>query len=255
MKPSNKILIIDDDNEIVTLVSDLLKKHGYSTDCAETAEQGMKKLRLKPDLILLDIMLPDGDGVDLCRQIRSQCDIPVIMITAVDSDIKRILGYEFGACQYITKPFNPDLLVAQVKSVFNIKRTPKKVNSRYICFGPWRLDIYERTLFDRDMVTVELSRAEYDLLMLLIENARRVVTRDQITKTMHNRNYDGMDRSVDITIGRLRKKVEQDTSHPRLVKTVHSSGYILTTDVYHTDSLTDEIHYTENSDSTEVKQF
>lgn len=243
MKSTNKILIIDDDKEILSLVSDLLKKHGYKIDCAETAEQGLKKIQLKPDLILLDIMLPDGDGVDVCRQIRSQCDIPVIMLTAVDNDIKRILGYEFGACQYIIKPFNPDLLVAQIKSVFNIKRTPKKSNSRYICFGPWRLDIYERTLFDRDMVTVELSRAEYDLLMLLIENARRVVTRDQITKTMHNRNYDGMDRSVDITIGRLRKKVEENTAHPRLVKTVHSSGYILTTDVHYADNLTDEIPY------------
>ncbi|WP_440615197.1 response regulator transcription factor [Cysteiniphilum sp. 6C5] len=251
MKNTNKILIIDDDKEILSLVSDLLKKHGYKTECAETAEQGLKKLQSKPDLILLDIMLPDGDGVDLCRQIRSQCDIPVIMLTAVDSDIKRILGYEFGACQYITKPFNPDLLVAQIKSVFNIKRTPKKINSRYICFGPWRLDIYERTLFDRDMVTVELSRAEYDLLMLLIENARRVVSRDQITKSMHNRHYDGIDRSVDITIGRLRKKVEQNTAQPRLVKTVHSTGYILTTDVHYTDSLTDDF----SSELSEMNHF
>lgn len=252
MKNTNKILIIDDDKEILSLVSDLLKKHGYKTECAETAEQGLRKVQLQPDLILLDIMLPDGDGVDLCRQIRSQCDIPVIMLTAVDNDIKRILGYEFGACQYITKPFNPDLLIAQIKSMLNIQRKPKKLNSRYICFGPWRLDIYERTLFDRDMVTVELSRAEYDLLMLLIENARRVVTRDQITKAMHNRNYDGMDRSVDITIGRLRKKVEESTSHPRLVKTVHSSGYILTADVYYTNSLKEELPYMENSGLSEV---
>lgn len=239
MKVTNKILIIDDDKEIVALITELLKKHGYNIDSAQNAEQGIKSLRFKPDLILLDIILPDGDGVEVCRQICDQCDTPVILLSAIDSDIKRILGYEFGACQYITKPFNSDLLLAQIKSIFNIKRVAKKLDTRYVCFGPWRLDIYERTLIDKNMVTVELSRTEYDLLMLLIYNARQVVSRDQVTRAMHNRAYDGLDRTFDITVGRLRKKIEKDSAIPRLIKTVHSTGYILTTEIFYVESLTE----------------
>ena len=231
------ILFVDDDAEILGYLSSIFEKNGYVVSTAKTVSETFDKIKNKPDIIVLDVMLPDGDGVDLCRKIREKHDIPVIILSAVDNDMKKVLSYEFGAYQYTTKPCNAEVLMAQVKSTLKFANNQVRTKTRYIQFDQWTLDIYERNLVNKENVIIELSKSEYDLIMILIENNCQIVSRDEITKSIYNRPYSGYDRVVDITIGRLRKKIELNTSQPKIIKTVHNLGYIMTTDVFYVDSL------------------
>lgn len=243
---SNQVLIVDDDHEMVALVKKLLKDNGFLVTSANSLSQALTILNQKvPDIILLDVMLPDGNGIDACLQIQKTYNIPIIMLTAVDNDVKKILSYELGACQYITKPFNSDVLVAQIKSAlrqFSLV-TEENRNKRYVHFNAWILDLYDRYLINIDGVSTELSNTEYDLLRMLIDSNRKIVSRNDVTQALFRREYDGSDRAVDIIVGRLRKKIEKDTASPQLIKTVHGYGYIMLADIYYSDQkLLDEKH-------------
>ncbi|WP_440993262.1 response regulator transcription factor [Cysteiniphilum litorale] len=234
----NKVLIVDDDHEMVELLQKLLKNNGFSVSFAHSLSGALTILNKKvPDIILLDVMLPDGNGIDACQQIQRNYNIPIIMLTALDSDVKKILSYELGACQYITKPFNSDVLVAQIKSALRQFSfvTEENRNKRYVHFGHLVLDLYDRYLINAQGVSIELSNTEYDLLRLLIDSNRKILSRNDVTKALFRREYDGSDRAVDIIVGRLRKKVEEDTANPKIIKTVHGYGYIMLADIYYSD--------------------
>ncbi|WP_116963570.1 response regulator transcription factor [Fastidiosibacter lacustris] len=243
------VLIVDDDNEMITLLKNLLINNAYLVDTAKSLSEALSILLKKiPDIIILDVMLPDGNGIDICRQIRSQHNIPIIMLTAIDSDTKKILSYEFGACQYITKPFNAEVLLAQIKSALRTYSVDYKdaSNKRYIHFENLVLDFFDRVLIDQNGISIELSNSEYDLLKILIENNRNIISRDDVTRAIYNREYDGCDRAVDVVIGRLRKKVEKDTANPKIIKTIHGVGYIMVADVHYSDTILRQNTYDEN---------
>ncbi|WP_119344534.1 response regulator [Facilibium subflavum] len=236
---ARRILVVDDDKQMLHLLKSLLMENGFIVLTAESLSETSKILAESPlpDLIILDLMLPDGNGIDACQQITQQYHIPIIMLTAVDNDVKKILSYELGACQYITKPFNADVLVAQVKSVVRQLFVTGKnsLRKRYVHFQNWILDIYDRYLINPSDISIELSGSEYEVLTLLLESNRNIVSRNQITTKIFKRKYDGIDRSVDVIIGRLRKKIEKNTAEPKIIKTIHGLGYIMLVDIIYSN--------------------
>lgn len=234
----NHILIIDDDKEITTLISDYLTRHGYKTTCAYHGNQLTHLLRENNfDLIILDIMLPGTDGLNLCKLIRQNYDIPIFMLSAADSTADRVAGLELGADDYITKPFSARELLARVKA--QLRRTNGELNQnskrispmKRIMFANWQLDRETHCLIDEDEIAISLSKREYDLLLIFLENPGRILSRDQLMDYLYGKDCDPMDRSIDVLIGRLRKKIEMDPRNPLLLITIRGGGYQLKTPV------------------------
>lgn len=227
------ILIVDDDIEIRTLLGNFLKQYGYrvslATDGADMFRI-LKKEKNNVDLIILDVMLPGEDGLSLCRTLRKTTSIPIIMVTAVSEETDRIIGLELGADDYIAKPFNPRELLARIKAV--LRRTHEYAEedkeSRVVQFADWTLDMAARRLFTRDNMEVSLSSGEYELLVTFIEHPRRVLSRDQLMDYTRNREAMPFDRSIDIQVSRLRRKIEPDPKNPTIIKTVRNGGYMFT---------------------------
>jgi two-component system, OmpR family, response regulator len=189
------------------------------------------------DLIVLDLMMPGEDGLALCRRLRAQPGpsgaIPIIMLTAMGEETDRIVGLEMGADDYLPKPFNPRELLARVKAVLRratglpVGSSAEPVN-RGMTFEGWRLDIAKRELWSPDKVLVQLSAGEFDLLVAFAEHPQRVLTRDQLLDLARGRSAMPFDRSIDVQVSRLRRKIEPDPKEPTLIKTVRSGGYIFT---------------------------
>jgi two-component system OmpR family response regulator len=232
------ILIVDDHREIRGLVSRLLTKEGFRVSTAADGRAMRKMLAdSRIDLILLDLMLPGEDGLALCRTLRAESKIPIIMLTAKGDEVDRVVGLEMGADDYLPKPFGGRELVARIKAV--LRRSPDKSAAprerrpkRYR-FDRWRLDTGARELLRDDRVTVPLSTGEYDLLLALVERPQRVLNRDQLLDLARGRTAAGLDRSIDTQVSRLRKKLELDPGEPRIIKTVWGGGYMFTPDVTH----------------------
>lgn len=226
------ILIVDDDQEIRSLLGDFLSQYGYHISLANDGTEMFPILdHEKVDLIVLDFMLPGEDGTVLCRKVRETSSIPIIMLTAVGTETDRILGLEMGADDYLAKPFNPRELLARIKAVF--RRTTETAGihtskTGIYHFAGWRLETGSRSLYSPDEVEVTISAGEYDLLLALVENAQRVLSRDQLLDITKNREAGPFDRSVDVQISRLRHKMEADPKNPHLIKTVRGGGYMLT---------------------------
>ena len=220
---SKRILLVDDDSEILQLLSDFFTKRGYKVSVAKDFEGALSAMDEQPDIAILDVMLSDGNGMDLCRIIREQHSTPIIMLTAVESDINRVMAYELGAVHYNTKPINTEVLLAQVRAALRKKQLQYgQHQGRYIKFGPWKLDIIKRSLINKQGESRSLSTVEYQVLIFLIEKNCQAVSREEITSEVYNRTYSGFDRSVDITIARIRKKLETNkatsgrrTKHPK----------------------------------------
>jgi len=226
------ILLVDDDNEILQLLSEFFIKRGYQVSVAKDFDHALLAMDQKPDIAILDVMLSDGNGMDLCRIIREQHSIPIIMLTAVESDINRVMAYELGAMHYNTKPINTEVLLAQVRAALRKKQLQYgQHQGRYIKFGPWKLDIIERSLINNEGESRSLSTVEYQVLMFLIEKNCQAVSREEIISEVYNRTYSGFDRSVDITIARIRKKLETESHSPKFIKTIHNVGYIFTLNI------------------------
>lgn len=232
MQSGSHILIVDDHREIRDLVSRALTKEGFRVSTAADG-RAMQKVMAdgRIDLILLDLMLPGEDGLSLCRSLRAESNIPIIMLTAKGEEVDRVIGLEMGADDYLPKPFGSRELIARIKAVLRrsqgLKEEPEQKPKSYH-FGRWGLDTGARALLRDDGVTVPLSTGEYDLLIALVERPQRVLNRDQLLDLARGRSSAGLDRSIDTQVSRLRKKLEIDPSDPQLIKTVWGGGYIFT---------------------------
>jgi len=236
METSPHILIVDDHKEIRELVAKFLTKDGFRATTASDGKDMQKALgESKIDLIVLDLMLPGDDGLTLCRQLRSESAIPVIILTAKDEEIDRILGLEMGADDYVTKPFSSRELVARIKAVLRrtqaLSSTPEVTDGENLYFAGWKLDMAKRELVSTDNVIIPLSTGEYDLLHAFISHPQRVLNRDQLLDIARGRTASVYDRSIDTQVSRLRRKIEQDPKDPVIIKTVWGGGYIFTASV------------------------
>jgi two-component system OmpR family response regulator len=239
MEKTDHILIIDDDEEIRELLGQYLEKHGFRVSTGASGRQMRAVLAAQTiDMIVLDLMLPGEDGLALCRSLHADgaTPLPILMLTAKNEEADRILGLEMGADDYLTKPFATRELLARIRAVLRRARmVPANVqlgeSAQLLHFGDWRLDTHARHLLDADGIMVALSGAEYRLLRVLLEHPRRVLTRDQLLGLTQGREADVFDRSIDILVSRLRKRLRDDSREPRLIRTLRNEGYIFSADV------------------------
>jgi two-component system OmpR family response regulator len=227
------ILIVDDHREIRDLVGRALAKDGFRVSTAADG-RAMRKVMTdgRIDLVLLDLMLPGEDGLSLCRALRAESNIPIIMLTAKGDEIDRVIGLELGADDYLPKPFGSRELIARIKAV--LRRSRDRMTSlatdrpkRYR-FDRWQLDTGARELLRDDGVTIPLSTGEFDLLMVMVERPQRVLSREQLLDLAGRRSANVLDRSIDTQVSRLRKKLEIDAGDPKIIKTVWGGGYMFT---------------------------
>lgn len=229
------ILVVDDDREIRDLLPRFLRKHGYRVSAAADGRDMRKALESgRFDLVVLDVMLPGEDGLALCRWLRSTSAMPVIMLTAVGEETDRIIGLEMGADDYLAKPFNPRELLARIRAVLRraeAAAAAPDVARGTITFEGWRLDTERRELYRPDGALVPLTSGEYDLLVALVERPHRVLTRDQLLDITRGRETVPFDRSIDVQISRLRRKIEDHPREPARIKTVRGGGYVFAPEV------------------------
>ena len=218
------ILIIDDDAKLNELLSDFLKGFGFDVITATRPAEGLKKLKqAAPDLVVLDIMLPDMDGFDVCRTIRQTSNLPIIMLTARGEITDKVVGLELGADDYLAKPFEPRELVARIQSV--LRRTRRLEDTRSLSFNRLSIDPGTQMVL-LDGIPVDLTTNEFRALVLLAANAGKVLNRDQILQELRGIDCDAFNRSVDITVSRLRQKLQDDPKSPEFIKTVWGTGYV-----------------------------
>ncbi|MFB9952363.1 response regulator [Rhizobium puerariae] len=228
------ILIVDDDPRIRQMLTRYFEGEGYSVSTAADGAEMKSQLRQKAiDIILLDLSLPGGqDGLDLAREIRSQSDVPIMMLTGRDDVVDRIIGIEIGADDYIAKPFHLREVHARLKSILRRRQpsAPKaEVNEdRVIRFEGWTLNLSRRQLLASDGNDIELTTGEFDMLTAFLQNAGRVLTRDFLMDSTRGRQLEAFDRTIDAQIVRLRRKIEADARNPQLIKAVRGVGYIFT---------------------------
>jgi two-component system response regulator VicR len=224
-------LVVDDEKPIADILQFNLQKEGYEVICAYDGEEALQKVEeVMPDLILLDIMLPQKDGMEVCREVRKKYDMPIIMLTAKDSEIDKVLGLELGADDYVTKPFSTRELLARVKA--NLRRhsqaaAQEDVNdTNEIIIGSLviRPDAY---IVLKRGETIELTHREFELLHYLAKHIGQVMTREHLLQTVWGYDYYGDVRTVDVTVRRLREKIEDNPSHPSWIVTRRGVGYYL----------------------------
>jgi two-component system, OmpR family, alkaline phosphatase synthesis response regulator PhoP len=219
-----KILIVDDEKNIVELIKFHLKKENYRVIEAYKGKDALDLYRKeKPDLIILDVMLPDMGGFEVCKTIRKESRVPIIMLTAKGEEIDKILGFELGADDYITKPFSPRELLARIKAVLKRTRT-SNIDTNQIQVGPFKINVNKREIYKNDKL-LELKPKEFDLLKLFITNPGRVFTRQYLLEQIWGYDYLGDTRTVDVHIRRLRQKIEDNDKNATYIKTVHGVGY------------------------------
>jgi two-component system OmpR family response regulator len=216
-----RILCVEDDREIAALLTELLQEHGFAPRfVASAAAMNDVLQREQVDLIMLDLMLPDEDGMSICRRLRQVSTVPIIMVTAKGEDIDRILGLELGADDYVVKPFNPRELVARIRALLRRSQLhPAVIAARQ---APMR------TLFDPDRVKITLTSAEFDILLAFCRNAGRVLSREQLIELAHGGQAGPVERSIDVHISRIRQKIEPGAKSWSLIKTVRLGGYVFT---------------------------
>jgi two-component system phosphate regulon response regulator OmpR len=224
-----RVLIVEDDRQVRETVADYLESQGYRVEQAGDGDAMRKAVSKEiPELVLLDVRLPGEDGIALARWLREHHDVPIIMVTAAGEVIDRVVGLEVGADDYIAKPFDLRELLARIKSVMRRTARPAAAGaaSRRVSFGPCTLDLDRHQLLGRDGEEIPLTGMEFDLLRAFAEHPNRVLSRDQLLTLTRNREWEPFDRSIDIRIARLRRKIEADPDKPRTIKTVRGSGYI-----------------------------
>jgi two-component system OmpR family response regulator len=226
------LLVVDDDREIRKLLMEYLEQAGYRVSAVADGKAMRRMLDAhRVDLVILDLMLPGEDGLALCRDLRARSNLPVLMLTARGTEVDRIVGLEMGADDYLAKPFNPRELLARIKSILRRAQSlPPNLEAEDIAafrFADWTLDVGARHLVAPDGLVVPLSGAEYRLLRVLLEHAQCVLSRDQLLELANGREAILFDRSIDVLVGRLRKRLRDDGREPHLVKTVRGEGYVL----------------------------
>ncbi|WP_381404524.1 response regulator [Staphylococcus epidermidis] len=230
---SQKILVVDDEQSIVTLLKYNLETAGYIVEVAYDGEEALKKVETEqPELIVLDVMLPKKDGIEVCKTIRSDKNlVPILMLTAKDDEFDRVLGLELGADDYMTKPFSPREVVARVKAILRrsqfVNEIEKEdVDDEDIIIGSVRIRPEFFEVYKEDEL-LELTPKEFELLLYLIERQGRVITREHMLNSVWNYEFAGDSRIVDVHISHLRDKLEENPKQPKLIKTVRGLGYKL----------------------------
>jgi two-component system, OmpR family, response regulator len=236
VKVAPHLLIVDDDRELCSLLSKFMTQHGYRISFAHSGKEMESVIATsRIDLVILDLMLPGDGGLVLCRRLRESNTIPIIMLTAMGDEIDRIIGLEMGADDYVVKAANPRELLARVRAV--LRRTSSSGTGaptdqkRVLEFAGWRLDVTHRQLFSSKKALVPLRAGEFELLLAFAERPRRVLSRDQLLDLARGRSASPFDRSIDVQVSRLRRKIEPDPKAPTLIKTVRSGGYLLAANV------------------------
>jgi two-component system phosphate regulon response regulator OmpR len=235
MADAGCVLIVDDDASIREMLAEYLGSHGFVTAQAGDGDAMRVEIeRATPDVVLLDLRLPREDGIALARYLRERYDVGIIMVTGAGEVVDRIVGLEVGADDYVTKPFDPRELLARVKSV--LRRTQARPGAGTeaagaaaaprVRFGRCRLDLASRQLFDGDGREIPITAMEFDLLKVFADHPGKALSRDRILTLTKNREWDPYDRSIDIRIARLRRKVEADPEHPVVIRTMRGVGYM-----------------------------
>ena len=232
------ILVVDDDREIRDLLSRFLEKQGMRVSAARDAREARRLWPMgRYHIVVLDLMMPGESGLDFARWLRSQSNVPILMLTAMAEETDRIVGLELGADDYVQKPFNPRELLARIRAI--LRRTigegqALEADSRPIQFAGWTLEPGRRRLLNPDGAEVPLTGGEFELLAALVERPNRILTRDMLMDLLRGRQAGPFDRAIDVAVSRLRRKLEDDGRNPNLIKTVRGGGYVLSTTVERT---------------------
>jgi DNA-binding response OmpR family regulator len=235
LNPYHTILLVEDDVRLSALVVEYLQKNGLKVETEFRGDTAVQRiLELKPDLVVLDLMLPGLDGFEVCKQVRTDFDGPILMLTARDEDIDQVVGLEIGADDYVVKPAPPRLLLARIRALLrrassNIEESKINAEKQTLEFDDLKITRNSRTV-SRDETVIEFTTTEFDLLWLLASNAGNILSRNQISETLTGIEYDGLDRSIDIRISRLRKLLQDDPTKPKGIKTVRGQGYLFVAD-------------------------
>ena len=226
-----RILLVDDDVELCGLISNYLSRNGFHVDVCHNGENSISIAeREQPDLIVLDLMLPGADGLSVCRDIRRFYFGPIVMFTALEEEIDEVAGLETGADDYIKKPVSPRLLLARIRAL--LRRQDDRATSRpsqRVQIGELVIDAGRHEVSYRNE-PVKLTTVEFDLLSVLASRAGEIVSREELFEALRHIEYDGLDRSVDLYVSRIRKKIEDDPRNPKVIKTVRGAGYLCTTE-------------------------
>ena len=218
------ILVIDDDEKLGKLLKDYLHNYGYHVLSAVHPEEGLKKLKTQsPDLVILDVMLPDMNGFEVCKIIRRSSPVPILMLTARGDVTDKIVGLELGADDYLAKPFEPRELVARIQSI--LRRGRQHVVTAKRRFGSLVVDFQKRAAYLADE-SIDLTTTEFEALALLVENAGTVLSRDRIMDALRGMECEAFNRSIDITMSRLRQKLRDNPKDPAFIKTIWGTGYV-----------------------------
>lgn len=221
---AKSILVVDDEKRIVEIVRAYLEREGYRVTAAYDGDTALEMARREhPDLIVLDLMLPGVSGWDICRALRKESDVPIIMLTARDDVTDRVVGLELGADDYVTKPFEPKELVSRVKAVLR-RSGAARPSSAVLRVGDLSIDVEKRLVFRGDEA-IELTPTEFDLLRVLAEHPGRVYTRMQLLDSVQGDAFEGYERTMDSHVKNLRRKIEPDPEHPSRIITVYGVGY------------------------------
>ena len=229
-----KLLLVDDEASLREPLAEYLSRQGFSVSEAVSAADARSRLRDdKPDLVLLDIMMPGEDGFSLCRHLVEAREIPVIFLTARGEATDRIVGLEIGADDYVVKPFEPRELVARIRSVLRraLRTATVPSEKEVFTFEGWTLDPLKRRLIDTEGAVVPISSVEFRLLLAFLEHPRQVLNRDRLLDMVQGREAHLFDRAVDNQVSRLRRKIEIDSKSPQIIQTVWGGGYMLAADV------------------------
>ncbi|MCP4430593.1 MAG: response regulator [Gammaproteobacteria bacterium] len=220
------ILIIEDDTELAEWISQYLQENNFSTDIVGHGDQVDARFRsVSPDLVLLDINLPGKNGFEICQQLRQHSSCPIIMVTANDQELDEVLGLELGADDYITKPVTPRVLLARIKSQLRKLQQQPQQSDNKMQFGALTIDLDAQSVILNEQV-VALSSGEFELLWVLASHAGKEVKREDLIREIRGFDYDGFDRTIDVRISRLRKKLDDNADQPRRIKTIWGKGYL-----------------------------
>jgi len=230
---SPHILVVEDDRETRNLIAKYLRTNACNVT---TATDGREMVRAmtdrRVDLLILDVMLPGEDGLSLCRKVRAESETPIIMLTARSDDVDRIMGLEMGADDYLGKPFNPRELLARINAVLRRQAAAKIASATngatMLAFASWRIDLRLRELRNPAGARVAMTSAEFDLLQTFCERPGRVLSRDSLLDLTQGRNAGSFERSIDVLVSRIRRKIEPDPQEATLIKTVRPGGYLFT---------------------------
>ena len=232
METQPHIALVEDDPEIGTMLARFLGEHGFRVSRASDGRGLDRIMAGSPvDLVVLDIMLPGEDGLAICRRLRGKSAVPIVMLTALGTETDRIVGLEMGADDYLPKPFSPRELLARIRAVLRRGQLSELAHSEKpvtMIFEGWRLDTATRQLFDPNNVRVPLTSGEFSMLVVFCQHSRKVLSREQLLDLLHGRAAAVFDRSIDIQVSRLRRKIEPDPKEPTFIKTVRYGGYTFT---------------------------